>query len=223
MSNKNIFLRVLTGLASLPKHWADVINCLGRDSENRRRFPEAVIDSGVCMTQDTVIGVHSHIMRNCLINNSTIGKYSYTGAGSIIQNTTIGNYCSIANDVMCGLGNHPLDRFSTSPIFYKRNNPLNESVVEDGDLSFEYRRISIGNDVWVGAKATILDGVSIGDGAVVAACAVVTKDVPPYAIVAGVPAKVIKYRLPEERIEKLAATKWWDKEPITALESVKGE
>jgi len=223
MSTNRIILRFFTGLAALPKHWLDVINNLGRDAENKRRFPEASFDPGVCMTNDTVIGNHSHIMKNCLINSSTIGKYSYTGPNCIIQNTTIGNYCSIANDVMCGLGNHPLDSFSTSPLFYRKDNPLKVEITEDKDLSFEYKPITIGNDVWIGAKATILDGVTIDNGAVVAAGAVVSKDVPPYAIVAGVPAKIIRYRFDIEKIEALNASEWWNKEPEQVLESGFGE
>jgi len=74
----------------------------------------------------------------------------------------------------------------------------------------ELKRTQIGNDVWIGARAIVLDGISIGDGAVIAAGAVVTKDVPPYAIVGGVPAKLIRYRFEDDVIQELLKWKWWD-------------
>jgi virginiamycin A acetyltransferase len=77
----------------------------------------------------------------------------------------------------------------------------------------EYKRITIGNDVWIGARAVILDGITIGDGAIVGACAVVTKDVPPYAVVAGVPARVIRYRFSEKKIRTLLELQWWEWSP----------
>lgn len=74
----------------------------------------------------------------------------------------------------------------------------------------EFEKIGIGNDVWIGANVIILDGIEIGDGAVVAAGSVITKSVPPYAIVGGVPAKIIRYRFEKDKIEKLLILKWWD-------------
>ncbi len=85
-------------------------------------------------------------------------------------------------------------------------------VPKDSDFQ-DYQRIEIGNDVWIGARVVILDGVKIGNGAVIAAGAVVAKDVPPYAIVGGVPAKLIRYRLTPERLDEITRTEWWNKEP----------
>lgn len=218
MRNIQIILRFFRGVMYLPSHLLRVINNLGRDAENKRRFPSAHIDSGVCLTNDAKLGECSHLAPGCIVNHSTIGKYSYVCRNSLIQNTTIGNYCSISNDVLCGLGCHPLDRFSTSPVFYKKNNPLHYALVKDDESIVEYRSISIGSDVWIGARATILDGVSIGHGAVVASGAVVTKDVPPYAIVGGVPAVIIRYRFDDETIKRLLATNWWVNNPQTAVQ-----
>lgn len=213
---KLIIIRLVGGLLFLPKHWLKVINDLGRDFENKRRFPKAIIDDGVCLDRNVEIGEHSHILKDCIINSSSIGMYSYVGSNSIIQHTRVGNYCSIANDVMCGLGSHPLNRFSTSPIFYRQKNPLNYSLVEDDNSIIEYKSIIIGNDVWVGAKAIILDGVTVGTGAVIAAGAVVTHDVKPYSIVGGVPAKTISSRFDNETIDGLMMSAWWEKTPMEA-------
>jgi carbonic anhydrase/acetyltransferase-like protein (isoleucine patch superfamily) len=97
---------------------------------------------------------------------------------------------------------------STSPFFYT-------SDKSNTDLHyFEVNRLTtIGNDVWIGSRAILIDGVTIGDGAIVGAGAVVTKDVPPYAIVGGIPARIIKYRFEPEEISFLSKLRWWDKDP----------
>jgi chloramphenicol O-acetyltransferase type B len=183
-----------------------------RDICNKQRFKNSIIDSGCCINEETNIEKNTHILEGCLILDSVIKQYSYVGKNSIIQNATIGSFCSIANDVFIGLGRHPLDNFSTSTLFYQTNNTFNIKLA-DNDTDFsEYEEIEICNDVWVGAKVIIMDGVKIYDGAVIAAGAVVTKDVPAYAIVAGVPAKVIKYRFSAEKIESLLKSEWWKRD-----------
>lgn len=179
-----------------------------RDVINKRKYHHAIIDNGCRFTDDTEIGVNSHILGGCLLNHSIIGDYTYIGQNSRFQNTKIGNYCSVASDVICGLGNHPLNLFSTSPLFYRVNNTFKLKIVDE-DLDFsEYKPINIGHDVWIGTRAIILDGVNIGNGAVIAAGALVTKNVLPYAIVAGVPARVIKYR-----DVKISKDEWWNMSP----------
>ena len=127
------------------------------------------------------------------------------------EKLVIGKFCSIA----CGAkflfnsANHTLSSFSTYPfpIFF------DEWGLEKSDVAAAWDRkgdIMIGNDVWIGYEAVILAGVTIGDGAVIGARAVVTKDVPPYAIVGGVPARVIRSRFPEETVKALLRLKWWD-------------
>lgn len=185
-----------------------------RDYYNKLRFKNAIIDSGCAINGFSKVEPYSHILSKTIINNSIINSYSYIGRNSIIQNTTIGKFCSIANDVFIGLGKHPLDFFSTAPIFYRKINPLKLELV-DANLDFdEYEKIVIGCDVWIGARAIIMDGVSIGHGAIVAANSVVTKNVPPYAIVGGVPAKILKYRFNEKKIEVLLNSKWWENDII---------
>ncbi len=147
-----------------------------------------------------------------------IGKYSYLGVGTEIKNhneTTIGKYCSISHNVLIGLSSHPLNFLTTHTFFCKGSDsntygggpPLKE---EDKIVFETCPPITIGNDVWIGRQAIIMDGVTIGDGAVVGAAAVVTKDVPPYAIVAGVPARIIRYRFDESTRERLLRSRWWD-------------
>lgn len=144
-----------------------------------------------------------------ILSKVQMNNYSYVGVRSQVKNAMIGSFCSIAPDCIIGLGAHPMKYVSTHPVFYARKGhwdfePANNVFYE------EYKKISIGNDVWVGARAVIVDGVSIGNGAIIAAGAVVTKDVPPYAIVGGVPAKIIKYRFSKDIINELESSLWWE-------------
>ena len=215
---KKIILRLIFLPFGLIQKLMQLANSGARDIINNKRFPHAIIDNGCCFTEDTIIKQHSHIFENCTINHSYIGEYTYIGPNGKIQNTTIGNYCSIASNCLCGLGSHPLSLFSTSPIFYKTQNPFKIKIITR-DLEFEENKpINIGHDVWIGARVTILDGVHIGNGAVIAAGAVVTKDVPDYAIVAGVPAKIIKYRNISQEESK---SSWWNLSPEDAYSFIK--
>ena len=191
----------------------DFVNTNARDLENRKRFPDAIIDKGTSFSDSTILGKGVRVMDNTIINNAKIGRFTYINRNSLIQNAIIGNYCSIAHEVNIGLGKHPLHLFSSSPVFYKKNNPLGVDVINH-DLEFEeYETITIGHDVWIGAKAILMDGITVGTGAVIAAGAVVTRDVAPYAVVGGVPAKVIKYRFETEKINVLMKNEWWNFDP----------
>ena len=139
--------------------------------------------------------------------NSKLGRYSYVGYDSEVVNCEIGSFCSIANGFIAGGAKHPLEWLSTSPVFYDVSGGTNYHL---GHLTIETTvRTYIGNDVWIGSRAIILQGVNIGTGAVVGAGAVVTKDVPPYAVVAGCPAKIIKYRFDSDIICRLLKSEWW--------------
>ena len=123
-----------------------------------------------------------------------MGDFSYVGAASI-QYCTIGKYCSISEGARIGLGIHPTDLESTHPAFYSPQSMWKNIIRPDLSKSIvEYKRVYIGDDVWIGTNAIVLDGVTIGSHAIVAAGAVVTKDVPDYAIVGGVPARILKVR-----------------------------
>jgi acetyltransferase-like isoleucine patch superfamily enzyme len=143
------------------------------------------------------------------LNNVKLGDYSYISKNSNLTNTTIGKFCSIGPNFNSGLGLHPTNGISTSPMFYSTLKQNGFSLVNKNAFE-ETKPITIGNDVYIGANVTILDGIRIADGAVIGAGAIVTKDIPPYAISVGIPAKVFKYRFNDETIDKLLKRQWWN-------------
>jgi virginiamycin A acetyltransferase len=138
-----------------------------------------------------------------------IGMYSYGGCFSydnIQAGTVIGRYCSFASNVYIYNGNHPIAFKSLHPFFY------NPALGHVDALKIKRSTTTIGNDVWIGQNAVILPSVSeIGNGAVIGAGSIVTKNVPPFAIVAGNPAKIISYRFSDDIINKIVQSAWWDK------------
>lgn len=140
--------------------------------------------------------------------NSTFAKYSFCGYNCEIINTDIGSFCSIANHVIIGGGMHPYSWVSTSPTFYIGRDSVKKKFSEH--IRETPLRTSIGNDVWIGERAIIKQGVKIGDGAVVGMGSVVTKDVMPYEIVGGCPAKVLKMRFKDSVVNALMELKWWE-------------
>jgi chloramphenicol O-acetyltransferase type B len=142
------------------------------------------------------------------INVSKVGRHTYIAYARITR-AQIGSFCSIGPEVIIGgLGSHPTKFVSTHPVFYSTLCQSGTTFTTQ-NLFDEQKSVIVGNDVWIGARALILDGVTIGDGAVIAAGAIVTKDIPPYAIVGGVPAKIIRYRFSENVIFTLLEWEWW--------------
>lgn len=161
--------------------------------------------------------------KNCIGNYTVfdgyIGRGSYIGSHAWVERAKIGRYCSIANNVTTAIGRHAMEMVSQHPMFYSTAKQNGYTYVKEdcyveriyADESGRYD-IIIGNDVWIGTGAIILGNIKIGNGAVVAAGTVVTKDVPDYAVVAGVPAKIIRYRFSDEEIKKLLNDSWWEKD-----------
>jgi acetyltransferase-like isoleucine patch superfamily enzyme len=137
-----------------------------------------------------------------------IGDYTSINSNSLIESGTIGKFCSIAANVSIGMAQHPLHHLATHVATF--DEPAFGLISKSKDVRQPKERPLIGHDVWIARGATVLRGVTIGDGAVVGAGSVVTKDVPPFAIVAGNPARVLKYRFAPEVIEKILAMRWWD-------------
>lgn len=148
--------------------------------------------------------------------SSFLGFGSYISDSSHLSSTWVGRYSSVGADVRIVTGTHPVSQgISTSPSFYAVNpanriSYTNKNLFEEHKFARDRYAVSIGNDVWIGSHVRILQGVTIGDGAVIACGAVVTKDIPPYCVVGGVPAKLIRRRFDEHTIEKLLKIRWWD-------------
>ncbi|WP_196756926.1 CatB-related O-acetyltransferase [Gluconobacter oxydans] len=151
--------------------------------------------------------------------NAKFGAFSYSFSRITPSVSSIGRYCSVAAGVEFGFAEHPVSWLSTSSFTYEAGfssyhpgEPFGFSSLQAKPLPAEKKRdkIVIGNDVWIGAKSYIRNGVILGDGCIVGAYSVVTKDVPPYAIVVGNPARIVKFRFPEQTIARLLATRWWD-------------
>lgn len=163
----------------------------------------------------------SDFVRLCgrtILTNVSVGRCTYF-AGASAGNADIGSFCSIGPGAKIGgLGKHPVDMISTHPIFYSTKMQTGITF-SDKDYYDELPRTTIGHDVWIGANAIILDGLNIGNGAIVAAGAVVVKDVPAFSIVGGVPAKIIRYRFSAEDISKINETSWWDL-PLSEIKEI---
>lgn len=154
---------------------------------------------------------HVALGDDAMVLRSAIGRHSYFGPRCIVADAKIGRFCSIAADVSIGTGGHPLGKNAAMhPIFYLSRPPLWDLV--QTDQFTEFAPTTIGSDVWIGTKAVIRDGVTVGHGCVIGAGAVVTKDTEPYGIYVGVPAKLKRYRFPQKTREKLLALQWWEKD-----------
>jgi acetyltransferase-like isoleucine patch superfamily enzyme len=143
----------------------------------------------------------------------SIGRFSFVNSDSILfPHVQVGRFCSIARNCEIGSANHPTHFLSTHTFQYQPNYfpRLPEYKGLERRAWRSHPETRIGNDVWIGAKCVVRAGVTIGDGAIVAAGAVVTKDIPPYAIVGGVPARMIRMRFEADLIEDLLQVKWWD-------------
>ncbi|MGO4694200.1 CatB-related O-acetyltransferase [Paenibacillus sp. 2TAB26] len=158
------------------------------------------------------IGVRNKFANGVFLEElAVLGNYNYIGPYSMINNGVVGNYCSIGPGVKIGQGRHSLSYITT---FQK----ISSELIGHSLNTIPSR---VGNDVWCGANVVIMQGVKIGDGAVIGANAVVTQDIPDYAIAVGIPAKVIKYRFNNETIKLIKESNWYNKDIVKAKEIIK--
>ncbi len=161
--------------------------------------------------ESSVLEGHNYLAQRAKIIKSKMGFFSYVNFDSVLSHAVVGRYSCIGPESWVGgIGKHPTDWRSTHRMFYSDNNRAWCGYAYAQEFT-EVEKTTVGNDVWIGARCTILDGVTIGDGAIIATGSVVVKDVAPYSIVGGVPAKLIKKRFNSEIIENLLNEKWWDK------------
>ncbi len=164
-----------------------------------------------CHIRNSRIGAWTALGANTSLVESSFGDYSYTAGDVQIIYSDIGKYCSIANSVRINPGNHPQWRVTQHHMTYRR--AQYRLGLEDDAAFFQWRRehhCSVGHDVWIGHGAIVMPGVRIGTGAIIGSAAVVTKDIGPYEIAVGIPARVIKQRFEAPVINKLLASEWWE-------------
>lgn len=176
---------------------------------------DSVLCDGVSIGDDTTVE-RCRLERNVVINrrsyvnDSIIGDYTNIGINLTMNWTKVGKFCSIARNVDIGGDNHDYHKVTTVPMFRFLQMQNGGGKVVPDSLKSHNEYCEIGNDVWIAAGANILHKVKVADGAVVGAGAVVTHDVPPYAIVAGVPARIIGYRFDRRHIDELLEICWWN-------------
>jgi acetyltransferase-like isoleucine patch superfamily enzyme len=187
----------------------DHLRRLYRSGVNQSANPTCNIHYTSSITA-TKLGKYNVVFANVILNNATIDSHTYIQKRTTIFNARIGKFCSIASDVTIAPGIHYLNGVSTHPAFYLKNTPLAVTFSPE-DKFRQGEQVNIGHDVWIGQHAVILDGIEIGTGAIVAAGAVVTKNVAAYSIVGGIPAKEIRKRFNEETCQRLLASAWWER------------
>ncbi len=181
-----------------------------RTVPSRPKIAETVIDPSVRL-REAEIGRCCEILRDSVVEYTDMGDFSYLGEDCTVANARIGRFCAIAARVRIGAPNHPIDRpslhrFTYCPEYYSAAASRDQAFFRDRRDD----RVIIGNDVWIGHAVIVLPGVSVGDGAVLAAGGGVSRDVAPYTVVGGVPARQIKERFNREIAAKLARIAWWE-------------
>jgi len=164
-----------------------------------------------CEVVNTTFGAYCELGRGSRVQNSEFLDYSYTDRATDIANATIGKFANIASYTRIGPTDHPLHTASLHHFLYRSTDYWDDAEFDQDFFDHRMsRRAVIGHDTWLGHNCIIKPEVTVGDGAVVASGAVVTKDVEPYTIVAGMPAKPMRRRQPPEIAERMMELAWWD-------------
>jgi phosphonate metabolism protein (transferase hexapeptide repeat family) len=161
--------------------------------------------------KNSTLGRYTEVGAGCHVSSSTLGDYSYCVENTQIAYATIGKFANIAAHVRIYASRHPMQLASLHHFTYRSSWYFDDA--EDNQEFFDWREslgITIGHDTWIGHGAVIMPGVTVGNGSIIGSNAVVTRDVPPYSIAVGVPAKVIKSRFDARTVERLEKLAWWD-------------
>lgn len=181
----------------------------------KNRFSKVSIGDYCSIDDTSELHEYSRVATYADIKNSKIDKYTSIGRNTRVINAKIGKFCSVSWESTIGATMHHYKRITINAFPY---------VPEMGGFvaarNQEIIETNIGNDVWIGCNSVILPGINVGDGAVIGAGAVVTKDVPPYAIIAGVPGEIIAYRFEEDIIERLIKLQWWNKDREFIIDNI---
>ncbi len=181
------------------------------DAKLLRRHPTLHLGPR-CVVQRSTLGRYVRLLGDVTLRDAALGDYTIVAEHARLEHATVGRYCSIAPRAFVGLGSHPSREYaSTHPIFYIHAPHAGFDLV-DRDQFTPYTPTTVGHDVWIGANAAVRDGITIHNGAIVGANAVVTKDVPPYHIVGGVPARLIRPRFDDNTVAFLQRLAWWDRD-----------
>ena len=175
----------------------------------KKKFRTCKLHNGAFIDSESLLGKMVVLFPGASITASSINDHTFVQKNSTINHSEIGKFCSIAAGVTIGLGQHPISQVSSHPAFYSKNQPIIKTFSSE-DTFQPFKKTTIGNDVWIGQNASIMDGVKIGNGAIIAAGSVVTSEVAPYAIVGGVPAKLIRFRFEDTTIAELNKIEWWN-------------
>lgn len=201
-------LRALLVLPSIPVAWLSPAVEMATALSIRLRYRGTRIGIRARVGSGCVFGDHVRIGARSLLANVSVGRFSYFAEKVVVRNATIGSFCSIGPMVRIGLGRHPTQGWvSSHPAFYSAHPPT--PALASKPAFEEVRLITVGDDVWIGAGAIIVDGVRIETGAIIGAGAVVTRDVPAYSVVGGIPARKIRDRFPPEIRAELLKSEWW--------------